>query len=282
MMVGGPRTSYAEYALFSGGHDSLVASHVASQSPNFKGVIHLNTGIGIEETREFVRKVCRQYGWPLHEYHARQRNGMPIYDDMCLRLGMPGGPKGHSSQYHVLKKEGLDHAVKELRGGDKAIVLVTGIRKAESVRRMRNAISVERREELDKHRIWTAPILDMTGLDVEDYIREHNLPENEVVRLLHRSGECLCGALARPEELKEIALWYPDVAKRIRGLERACYEKRLPFAWGSKKVAMPPPEQMEFPLCQSCELRWDVQDDPAEAELNRLLTKAARPSAPAR
>lgn len=261
----GDQTPWAEYALFSGGHDSLVASHIASQSPRFQGVIHLNTGIGIQETREFVGKICRQYGWPLHEYHARQRNGMPIYDDMCLRLGMPGGPRAHSSQYHVLKGEGLARAVKDLRGDATAIVLVTGIRKSESVRRMRNAISVARREELELHRIWTAPILDMTSLDVEHYMRDHNLPENMVVRLLHRSGECLCGALARPEELNEIAVWYPDIAARIWKLERACYEKRLPFAWGSKKAALPPIEQMELPLCQSCELKWDIESDPTQA-----------------
>jgi 3'-phosphoadenosine 5'-phosphosulfate sulfotransferase (PAPS reductase)/FAD synthetase len=253
--------SLSEYALFSGGHDSLVATHIASQSPNFGGVIHLNTGVGIEETREFVHKVCSDYGWPLYEYKARQRNGMPIYDDMCLRLGMPGGPKAHSSQYHVLKEEGLEKAVSQLRAGHQAIVLVSGIRKSESIRRMRNAIATPYREELDKHRIWTAPILDMSGRDVENYIREQGLPENQVVRLLHRSGECLCGALARPEELDEIALWYPAIAKRLRGLERACYEKHLPFAWGSKRVEFPPKEQMELPLCQSCELKWDIQND---------------------
>jgi len=250
-----------EYALFSGGHDSLVATHLASQSPNFRGVIHLNTGIGIEETREFVHKTCRDYGWPLHEYFARQRNGMPIYDDMCLRLGMPGGPRAHSSQYHVLKEEGLEKAIAQLRGKAKAIILVSGIRKEESKRRMRNAISVPYREELDKHRIWTAPILEFTALDVEDYIQSHELPENQVVRLLHRSGECLCGALARPEELKEVALWYPAIAKRIWALERACHEKRLPYAWGAKRVDFPPIEQMELPLCQDCELKWDVEPD---------------------
>lgn len=47
----------AVYGLFSGGHDSLCSTHIASTMPNFKGVVHANTGIGIEETREFVRDV---------------------------------------------------------------------------------------------------------------------------------------------------------------------------------------------------------------------------------
>ena len=54
-------------ALFSGGHDSLCATHLASRFRRFDGVAHINTGIGVEETREFVRTTCARYGWPLRE-----------------------------------------------------------------------------------------------------------------------------------------------------------------------------------------------------------------------
>ena len=39
------------FGLFSGGHDSLVACHVLSQSdhPTWS-VVHINTGIGVRET----------------------------------------------------------------------------------------------------------------------------------------------------------------------------------------------------------------------------------------
>lgn len=246
------------FALFSGGHDSLCSTHVASQHPDFRGVIHCNTGIGIPETTDFVKGTCSKHGWPLHEYHARQRNGMPIYDDMCLRLGMPGGPMAHSSQYHVLKEEQIEKGVREHRVGQSPVALVTGIRKQESGRRMRNVIATPARLEGNKHRLWISPILDWSALDVNQYIEDNGLTRNLVVDLLHRSGECLCGALARPEELKEIAYWYPEVAARIYALERACFEKRLPFQWGSKKVERPPIEQMELPMCQSCATRWDA------------------------
>ena len=33
------------FALFSGGHDSLCSTHIASRHPDFTGVIHCNTGI---------------------------------------------------------------------------------------------------------------------------------------------------------------------------------------------------------------------------------------------
>jgi len=163
----------------------------------------------------------------------------------------------HSSQYHVLKEEGIARAVAEHRERPFPVALVTGIRKQESQRRMRSIIATPSRLEEKKHRLWVSPILEWSALDVNQYIEDNQLPRNLVVDLLHRSGECLCGALARPEELKEIAYWFPDVAARIYQLEKACYEKRLRFQWGSKKVERPPIEQMELPLCQSCETRWD-------------------------
>ena len=46
----------AVFGLFSGGHDSLTATYVASQHSAFTAAVHINTGIGIEATREFVRK----------------------------------------------------------------------------------------------------------------------------------------------------------------------------------------------------------------------------------
>ena len=247
------------FGLFSGGHDSLCSTHVASLHPDFAGAIHCNTGIGIPETTSFVRDTCEQHGWPLYEYQARERNGLPIYDDMCLRLGMPGGPMAHSSQYHVLKEEQISKAVREHRVGDSPVALVTGIRKKESTRRMHNVISTPFRLEEKKHRLWVNPILEWSALDVNQYIVAQGLTRNLVVDLIHRSGECLCGALARPEELKEIAYWFPEVGARIYRLEKACYDKRLPFQWGQKKVARPPIEQLELPMCQSCETRWEEE-----------------------
>ena len=57
----------ALYAMFSGGHDSLVAAHLAAQHPRFTACVHIDTGIGIEQTREFVHETCHRQGWPLVE-----------------------------------------------------------------------------------------------------------------------------------------------------------------------------------------------------------------------
>ena len=68
------------YGMFSGGHDSLCAAALASLHPLFAGAIHINTGIGIEETREFVRDTCERHFWPLHEIHAPEGK----YEQMVL------------------------------------------------------------------------------------------------------------------------------------------------------------------------------------------------------
>lgn len=240
------------FALFSGGHDSLVCTHLTAQHPRFSAVVHINTGIGIEETRDFVRETCERHGWPLSEYKAPEG----LYEQRCLKWGMPGGPVQHEIMYHVLKDHQIARLIREHKRGSKdRIILSTGIRQSESERRMRLHPTAIRR---DGARVWVNPILTWSALDVTRYIAEHGLERNPVVDKLHRSGECLCGALADPRELNEIAFWYPDVAARIRDLERQCFERGLPYRWGRERVEPPDPRQPMLPLCASCQTRWEI------------------------
>ena len=62
------------FAMFSGGHDSVCAAHVASQRPEFSGCVHINTGIGIEKTREFVRLTCQPLP-PSQDVQQAERKG---------------------------------------------------------------------------------------------------------------------------------------------------------------------------------------------------------------
>ncbi len=240
------------FALFSGGHDSLSSTHVASQHPSFTAAVHINTGIGIEETREFVRATCREHGWPLLEYHAREG----VYVDRCLRYGMPGGPEQHEYTYHVLKSEQIQRLVRDhkQRRHDR-IMLVTGVRQDESTRRMRLHPTPIRRDGV---KVWVHPNLHWSGLDVSRYVDDQGLKRNPVVDKLHRSGECLCGALADPKELDEVAFWYPEVARRIRDLEYACFLKGLPYRWGRDPSVPFDPRQPMLELCRSCRTRWEA------------------------
>jgi len=240
------------YALFSGGHDSLVNTHLTAQHPDFAGVLHMNTGIGIEETREFVRETCRRFGWPLVEKFPQRTT----YEAMCLERGMPGGPVHHEIYYHRLKGESVDAHIAEVkRHRSDRVILSTGVRRRESARRMRlHPEPISRRGT----RVWVNPIHDFSAADVNKYIEQHDLERNPVVDKLHRSGECLCGALAHPDELNEIAFWYPEVAARIRRLERQCFDRGLPYNWGSKPSPTHDERQMLLPLCSGCQTRWDT------------------------
>ncbi len=241
------------FALFSGGHDSLCSTHISMSEGTAQGVVHIHTGIGIPETRDFVHETCEEHGWPLTELRAPDGE----YERLVLeRGGFPYGVKGHHSFYYYLKQKQLRAFVRE-QGGD--VVLVTGIRKAESGRRMNSTISVPQRREGRK--TWLSPILDWTAIDCSRYIDGAGLRRSPVVDRCHRSGECLCGALSRASELQEIGLFYPEVVERIRALERECEDRGIVASVWAGKVArkLDPGQESLFrtsdfvPLCSSCE-----------------------------
>jgi 3'-phosphoadenosine 5'-phosphosulfate sulfotransferase (PAPS reductase)/FAD synthetase len=237
------------FGLFSGGHDSLCSTHLAAQHPRFTGVIHINTGIGIEETREFVREVCAERSWKLFELHSDV-----VYEDLVLnRGGFPGGPKAHNSMYWFLKEKPLRAFVQSRKQERRdRIGLVTGIRRQESERRM--AADMAKPVYRTGAYLWLNPILNWSVQDKARYMARHGLPRNEVSDLLHRSGECLCGALARREELKDIVAWYPEVGQRILDLEQRCKEAGLSDRfWASRRPVSPDQgELFAQPMCVGC------------------------------
>jgi 3'-phosphoadenosine 5'-phosphosulfate sulfotransferase (PAPS reductase)/FAD synthetase len=243
------------YALFSGGHDSVCSTYVASQHPRFSGVVHINTGIGIEQTRQYVRDLCAERQWPLLELHPPQKT----YRDIVLKEGFPGSAV-HTICYTVLKERALDKLIRERKQGrNDRIILVAGIRKQESARRKKNVnVSPSRREGT---RVWVNPIIDWMATDRLPFMEHFGLPRNRVVDLLHMSGECLCGAFASPGERAQIAEWFPETEQVIQDLEAEAAAAGVPCRWGKS----PPPwwvqgkaGQMNFlPLCVGCADRGD-------------------------
>lgn len=233
------------YVLFSGGNDSTALLHMMWQTGKVDAAVHINTGIGIEDTRVFVRDFCRDYGIPLIEKHPPDKS----YEELVVELGFPG-PAMHNVMYRMLKERAIRELVRETKTHrmDK-VMLVSGVRRQESQRRANHHV-------LDQHgaQIWVCPIIDASKGDLVAYRREHGVPENIVSAVLHMSGECLCGAYARPDELEEIALWYPDAAAQIRALEakvEAAGHTRC--RWGRSRNGEKP--TAGGPLCSDCDLR---------------------------
>jgi 3'-phosphoadenosine 5'-phosphosulfate sulfotransferase (PAPS reductase)/FAD synthetase len=223
------------FGLFSGGHDSCTVTHFVASvlGDRMEGVVHINTGIGIPRTRQYVRDTCKHYHWNLLEYKATENtkaDGTPdpmIYENLCMRFGFPGA-FGHGMMYNRLKERQLNRLARDYQATTKQpIMLISGCRREESTRRMGTV------KEIDPQgrNVWVAPFADMTALDCGEYMESHEIERNPVKDLLHMSGECLCGAFAHEGELGEIELWFPEVAARIKGIEQKVREAGFPWGW---------------------------------------------------
>jgi 3'-phosphoadenosine 5'-phosphosulfate sulfotransferase (PAPS reductase)/FAD synthetase len=234
----------ATYVLFSGGNDSTVLTHLMRNRAN--AAVHINTGIGIEQTREFVRATCKEWGLPLIEEYPPKGCD---YRTLVLDQGFPG-PGHHYKMYQRLKERALRNVRRGIvkRGRSERVMFLAGRRRQESQRRM-NIPDLEREGSV----IWVSPLVNWSALNITDYLSLHEIKRNEVAQLLHMSGECLCGAFAKPKELDEIALWFPEVARGIHELEeevRKAGHQKCKWGWGAGGSR---DNAMSGPLCSSCE-----------------------------
>jgi 3'-phosphoadenosine 5'-phosphosulfate sulfotransferase (PAPS reductase)/FAD synthetase len=242
-------------AAFSGGHDSLCATHYMYSVLKLKdidipfSVYHGDTGIGIAETQQFVKKVCEQYNWNLSIGSAGNS-----FEEYVKKYGYPG-PAQHHIMYRNLKDKPMRHYVTHhLKSSPNAmenVLIITGIRSEESRIRMGYNESVRK----EGSRIWTSPIMDWSKKEIDGYMKAHALPRNPVKDKICISGECLCGAFASMEERAEIKTAYPIDFQKISKLEK--YSK-WPWGYGGKTKWQKhnPPTQYKIPfmpMCVGCE-----------------------------
>jgi 3'-phosphoadenosine 5'-phosphosulfate sulfotransferase (PAPS reductase)/FAD synthetase len=243
------------FALFSGGYDSLVVAHLLSQFASSVGIAHFNTGIGIEETREYARQTCKSRDWPLVEKVTPES-----YEDLVLERGFPG-PAHHWKMYCRLKDRSVEALVREYKQGRvDRIMLVTGIRRQESRKRMGYKDAVNRRGA----QVWVNPLLNWSKFHIHAYKARYDLPDNRVVEVLHMSGECLCGAYAHKGELAEIKLWFPETGSYIESLERKVRAAGHNWGWEEPpplvRIDKHPDQRglFDMPLCTNCEAKAGI------------------------
>jgi len=240
----------SEYALFSGGHDSLVSTHKAMQEGDADTVAHIDTGIGIPATQEFVEKTCETHGWDLEIVSSDFE-----FEDIVVENQFPG-PAVHIIMYSKLKERALR---KLARRHDGKPTFITGVRRDESERRFRN---VDPEMEASSW-VWKANIQDFSKRDVEAYIDKNGLKRSPVKQKYHHSGECLCGAFGnRTEELTLLEAHYPETANRIKELEERVQEKhgndpRSYWAHGNMdekqlRALLADNDESQMMLCASC------------------------------
>lgn len=238
------------FVMFSGGNDSLTLLHwMLHHSPvKIDAAVHINTGIGIEETRRFVRQTCADWDISLIEKSPPPGE----YERLVTKYGFPG-PKMHWQMYRYLKDRQIEALVKEHRAKN-CVMLITGVRRSESKRRMGTVRPVW----LRKGQLWVAPFTDWTTDQMHEYRETNNVPESPVSALLHMSGECLCGAYAKPGEITDIEAFFPETAREIHALEdrvRAAGQPRCVWGAKSNEVAT---SRKEAALCSDCQLRLEI------------------------
>jgi 3'-phosphoadenosine 5'-phosphosulfate sulfotransferase (PAPS reductase)/FAD synthetase len=242
------------FAMFSGGNDSVCSTFLASQHVEFTAAVLVDTGIAIKQAHEHARITCETMGWPLLVYKSPFK-----YDDLVMQYGFPG-PSQHRVMYIQLKERAIDALVRDhkQKRTDK-IILITGVRKQESTRRMETVTG-----PIVKHKakIWIAPMWDWDNDRRDQFIQDNNLPRNPIKPLIHVSGDCLCGAFAGKGELELLHIFFPEEYRRIKVLQDKVMQK---FPWSYDE--MPPKWWKDYgngqrflgqdfmPLCWSCDRR---------------------------
>ena len=300
----GEHQPVAVWCLFSGGNDSTVLAHRCRE--HYDGLAFVDTGTAVPGVAEFVREYADWIGKPLRVLRAGDAYRIMVLGDgvwwarydaaravePCLSIeafvardtrrygrasggelgqiphGFPG-PGAHGRSYNRLKERQIMTLLRESKVGhprSARVLFLSGIRRAESRRR-------SKREAINrlpgKAAVFAAPLIDWTGEEMRSYRRGHDLPESPAAALLHRSGECNCGAFAKAgEERAMLKALYPEFFAGIEGLEREAQAAGVRWCrWGGYDVhgnrAGEVTRRRAGMLCESCEARQRLSTSPS-------------------
>lgn len=232
--------------LFSGGNDSTTLAHMFKRRADY--AVHVNTGIGIEQTRQFVRDTCKTWGLSLIEESPPPGDD---YETLVIDQGFPG-PAQHFKMYQRLKERALRNVRRRFVRNPRRerVLFIAGRRRQESKRRQ-DIPEIERVGST----VWASPMANWSNADMNAYRAKYDVPRNTVSDLIHMSGECLCGSFAKPHELEEIGYWFPSVRAHIEALEvkvRAAGHSEEKSRWGWGAYRDRKGSHKSGPMCSSC------------------------------
>lgn len=255
----------AVWCLFSGGNDSSVLAHRCRT--HYYGLAYIDTGTAVPGVAEFARDFALWLDKPLRVLHARDAYRRLVLGGTVRRngtiergIGFPG-PAMHGRTYERLKEQQIISFLRECKEGQSQrarVLFLSGVRRAESRRRAkRKPITRLGRTSA----VFVNPLISWTDLDVRRYRRQHHLPESDAAALLHRSGECNCGAFASAaQERAMLKALYPDFFQGIEALETEAEAADLRWCrWGGYdrdgNRATDASRQAPGLLCESCDAR---------------------------
>lgn len=247
----------ASFCLFSGGNDSTVLAHACRDE--YDELVFIDTGTAVPGVREFVEEYAAWIDKPLRIYDSGDAYRRMVLGDwkkqdgtQAPALGFPG-PAQHGRAYIVLKERRLADLVREAKRGHPrtaTVMLLSGVRRAESSRRGDRAPMTR-----DGGKLFVNPLIDWSNSQMREYRQQHGLPQSDVAALLHRSGECNCGAFAAPGEREDLQQFYPQwFEENIAALEREAEARGIHFCkWGQRHRDDAPEDAGA--MCSDCQLR---------------------------
>lgn len=239
----------AIFAMLSGGDGSLGTTAWCMKNVPGCEVLHINTGIGIERTRSFVRETCASQGWKLTEVRAKEDCGQD-YEEIVEEHGFPG-PAAHQFMYARLKERCVEKIVRERKVNRRdKVMLLTGICHDDSVRRSGYG---GREVNFKGAQMWVNPMYWAGQSFVYHFLKGTGLERNPVAIELGMSGECLCGAFADKGELAIVRRVCPLTADRIEALEHRL-SNRFPWGWEGRPPSQRDTKTIEMfaPMCVNC------------------------------
>ena len=233
------------WALLSGGKDSTLSAMEMHNQDRLKGIVFIDTGIGLTETKQYVGDLSEKFDWDMKVF-----KGYTSYDSYVLKHGFPT-PKGHSQIMHILKLDAVRRFISWSKKEEGTAPLIfSGVRRSESDRRSRWA----RRFQSYQGAIWDCPIFNYSDEAVWNKHYDYNIPINSAYGTIGKSGDCLCGAFSNLTEKKIIEKYYPYLSDHLSHLESNTKSEKYNI-WGNtdKTVcALKGKELSEHLLCNEC------------------------------
>ncbi len=224
------------YVACSGGKDSICLAHyIETNYPdNFKGLVFIDTGVGIAATQDWLTDYAQKMGWKLNIVRPDPPD---VYTDIVLKLGFPG-----VGFHNIIMRRLKYMAMREFAFSDDRKFkhcFISGTRKFESQRRAINTVPIT----CDGRFTFCSPFYGKTDEFVYKYLLENGLKRTPVHDKLGMSGECMCGCFAQVNErglikeldpkLYEYITWLEDQIQ-VNGTDLA---KKSP-KWGGVTLAL--------------------------------------------
>lgn len=236
------KRDYDPYAVIVGlttGFDSNVALKLATMFFDVTAAFTCNTSIAAIETLQNCEKVAKDVYGLKHickapPYGGKKENNN-AYFEIVKQHGFPGKtPTAHGWMYRWLKDHTVGKIVSSIRQNkrNRNIVIISGARRHESVRRMGTSKDITAQGS----NIWVNICNEWTNSEVNSFAMDNRLDDlrSPISKTIGISGECFCGCYSQKGELTEIKHASPSTYEKIMHIQKWLHENtNMKWDWES-------------------------------------------------